>query len=99
PEGGESTPILAAVGPLQFDVAEHRLRHEFGAPVKLAPAPWTTARRTDEESASVLATMSGVTVAARDSGELLALFESPYWLARLQSDHPELVLERLIGEG
>ncbi len=99
PEGGESAPILAAVGPLQFDVAEHRLRHEFGAPVELAPAPWTTARRTDEDSAAVLGSMSGVTVAARDGGELLALFESPYWLARLQSDHPELVLERLIGEG
>ena len=51
PEGGESAPILAAVGPLQFDVAEHRLRHEFGAPVELAPAPWTTARLTDPASA------------------------------------------------
>ena len=99
PESGESAPILAAVGPLQFDVAEHRLRHEFGAPVELAPAPWTAARRTDEASAAALGAMSGVTVAARDNGELLALFESPYWLARLQSDHPELVLERLIGEG
>ena len=99
PEGGESAPILAAVGPLQFDVAEHRLRHEFGAPVEFAPAPWTAARRTDEASAAALGAMSGVTVAARDDGELLALFESPYWLARLQSDHPELTLERLIGEG
>ena len=100
PEGGESAPILAAVGPLQFDVAEHRLRHEFGAPVELAPAPWTTARRTDKASAEVLGTMSGVAVAERaEGGELLALFESPYWLARLQADHPELTLERLIGEG
>ena len=99
PEGGESAPILAAVGPLQFDVAEHRLRHEFGAHVELAPAPWTTARHTDEASAAALGTMSGVTVAARDGGELLALFESPYWLARLQADHPELTLKRLIGEG
>ena len=100
PEGTESAPILAAVGPLQFDVAEHRLRHEFGAPVELAPAPWTTARRTDEASAEVLGTMSGVAVAERaEGGELLALFESPYWLARLQADHPGLTLERLIGEG
>ena len=100
PEGGESAPILAAVGPLQFDVAEHRLRHEFGAPVELAPAPWTTARRTDKASAAVLGTMSGVAVAERaEGGELLALFESPYWLARLQADHPELTLERLVGEG
>jgi len=81
-------------------VAEHRLRHECGAPVELAPAPWTTARRTDNASAAVLGTMSGVAVAERaEGGELLALFESPYWLARLQADHPELVLERLIGEG
>ena len=99
PEGSESAPILAAVGPLQFDVAEHRLRHEFGAPVELAPAPWTTARLTDKASAAVLGTMSGVTIAERADADLLALFESPYWLARLQSDHPELVLERLVGEG
>ncbi|MCY4176285.1 MAG: peptide chain release factor 3 [Acidimicrobiaceae bacterium] len=99
PEGGESSPILAAVGPLQFEVAEHRLRHEFGAPVELAPAPWTAARRTDEASADALRAMSGVTVTARDDGDLLALFESPYWLARLESDHPDLTLDRLIGEG
>ena len=100
PEGGESAPILAAVGPLQFDVAEHRLRHEFGAPVELAPAPWTTARLTDRDSALTLGTMSGVAIVERAEGsELLALFESPYWLARLQSDHPELTLQRLIGEG
>ena len=100
PEGGESAPILAAVGPLQFDVAEHRLRHEFGAPVELAPAPWTTARLTDQASAATLRNMSGVAVAERaEGGELLALFESPYWLARLESDHPELTLHRLIGEG
>ncbi len=100
PEDSESAPILAAVGPLQFDVAEHRLRHEFGAPVQLASVPWTTARRTDKASAAVLGTMSGVTIAERaEGGDLLALFESPYWLARLQSDHPELVLERLVGEG
>ena len=99
PESGESSPILAAVGPLQFDVAEHRLRHEFGAPVQFAPAPWTAARRTDKGSAAALGAMSGVVVAERVDGELLALFESPYWLARLQSDYPELTLERLIGEG
>jgi len=99
-QGGESAPILAAVGPLQFDVAEHRLRNEFGAPVELVSAPWTAARRTDEASAAVLGAMSGVAVVERvDGGELLALFESPYWLARLKADHPELTLERLIGEG
>ena len=65
-----------------------------------AAAPWTTARRTDAASAGLLGNMSGVTIVERaDGAELLALFESPYWLARLQADHPELTLQRLIGEG
>ena len=35
---GDQAPVLAAVGPLQFDVVLHRLEHEFGAQVRaLAP--------------------------------------------------------------
>ncbi len=99
PGRGESEPILAAVGPLQFDVAEHRLRNEFGAPVRVETASWTTARQTDEASATTLEKMSGVAVAQRLDGELLALFESPYWLARVADEHPELTLNRMVGEG
>ena len=40
-------PVLAAVGPMQFDVAVHRLENEFGAPVELSPNSYTVARRTD----------------------------------------------------
>ena len=29
----------------------------------------------------------------------LALFESPYWLARVEADQPELRLDRLVAEG
>ena len=54
---------------------------------------------TDEVSAEVLRGMTGVTVAARRDGELLALFESPYWLQRLETDQPDLVLDKLIAEG
>jgi cyclopropane-fatty-acyl-phospholipid synthase len=41
----------------------------------------------------------GVRVLARSDGTLLALFESTMWLQRLEGDHPELVLERLVAEG
>ncbi len=99
PDVGDRAPILAAVGPLQFEVAQHRLENEFGAPVELNACIWTTARITDQESADALRGMSGVTVAARSDGELLALFESPYWLQRLEADQPELKLQRLIAEG
>jgi len=96
---GDQAPILAAVGPLQFEVVQYRLENEFGAPVELNACAWTTARITDAESAEALRGMSGVTVAARSDGELLALFESPYWLQRLEVDHPELTLDKLIAEG
>jgi peptide chain release factor 3 len=96
---GDQAPTLAAVGPMQFEVAVHRLEHEFGAPVRLSPTAYRIARRTDAASAPVLRSMSGVTVLSRSDGALLALFESPYWLARLESDKPELVLERLVAEG
>ena len=32
---GDQAPVFAAVGPMQFEVAEHRMEHEFGAPISL----------------------------------------------------------------
>jgi peptide chain release factor 3 len=43
PMSGEP-PVLGAVGALQFDVAAHRLRHEYGAEVRLFPVPLAVAR-------------------------------------------------------
>ncbi len=97
PDLGDQAPVLAAVGPMQFDVAVHRLTNEFGAPVELNPASWSVARRTDALSAAVLRPMRGVDVYARADGTLLALFESRYWLDRLAADQPDLTLEPLVA--
>ncbi|NLD78091.1 MAG: peptide chain release factor 3 [Acidimicrobiales bacterium] len=94
---GDSAPVLAAVGPMQFDVAVHRLETEFGAPVELSPTSYSVARRTDEASAPKLRSMRGVDVLSRSDGTLMALFESQYWLDRLMADQPELVLEALVA--
>jgi peptide chain release factor 3 len=96
---GDQAPMLAAVGPMQFEVAVHRLENEFGAPVELSPTGYTVARRTDAASASALRSMRGVTVMARADGSLLALFESPYWLQRVENEQPELTLMKLVAEG
>jgi peptide chain release factor 3 len=96
---GDQEPVLAAVGPMQFDVAMWRLEHEFNAPTNLSHTSYSVCRRTDEASAATLRAMRGVTVLSRSDGVLLALFESPYWLDRLAADHPELTLERLLAEG
>ena len=38
------TPLLAAVGPLQFEVVQFRLENEYGAASRLEAAPWTVVR-------------------------------------------------------
>jgi peptide chain release factor 3 len=96
---GDQAPVLAAVGPMQLEVAVWRLQHEFGAPTELSPTRYTIARRTDEASEDKLRSMPGVGVLARAGGTLYALFESPYWLARVESEHPDLTLDRLVAEG
>ena len=37
-------PLLAAVGPLQFEVVQYRLESEYGAASHLESAPWTVVR-------------------------------------------------------
>jgi peptide chain release factor 3 len=96
---GDQAPVLAAVGPMQLEVASWRLEHEFGAVTDLSPTPYTIARRTDEASAAALRAMPAVRVLARSDGMLYALFESPYWLARVEADNPDLTLDRLVAEG
>ncbi len=99
PDFGEQAPMLAAVGQMQFEVAAHRLEHEFGAAAELLPTSYKVARLTDEASAPALRAMSGVRVLERSDGSLLALFESPFWLARVEADQPEIRLDRLVAEG
>lgn len=39
-----ASPLLAAVGPLQFDVLQYRLQSEYGVDTRLEPAPWKVIR-------------------------------------------------------
>jgi peptide chain release factor 3 len=94
--GDDPTPILAAVGAMQFEVLTHRMAREFGAAVELSGPHERTVRRTDPSTANELAGLGGVEVLRRRDGVLLAVFESPYWLARLAADHPDWTLEQIV---
>jgi peptide chain release factor 3 len=95
---GDQAPVLAAVGPMQFEVAEHRMAGEFSAPVRLDRLEYTMARLTDREWGKVLDRESGVEVLERSSdGALLALFAGNWRLQRVLRDHPEVVLEPLVA--
>jgi peptide chain release factor 3 len=89
-------PVLAGVGPLQFEVAVDRLQREFGATVALDPTPWNVARRTDRAGAEVVRANSHADVLVRSDGTELALFTSEFMLDRFARAHPEVLLERML---
>lgn len=93
---GDQAPILAAVGPMQLDVAKARLEGEFGAPTTIDPPRQLVVRETDAEGAGRLARM-GVEILERRSGERVALFRSDYHVDSVQRDHPDLTLVRLLA--
>ncbi len=96
PTRGDQAPILAAVGPLQFEVALHRLENEFGAPVELSPSRYKFARQTDEASAKILREIRDVDVLEKEDGSLFAVFDSNYVLNHTRENHPELVLREIL---
>ena len=94
---GDQAPVLAAVGPMQFEVAQHRMANEMGAPVTLDRLTYSLARRTSKEWVAELDRQSGVEVLLRGDGEWLALFADPWRLGRTQRDLPDAVLEPLVA--
>jgi peptide chain release factor 3 len=95
-QSGDVSPVLAAVGVMQFEVFAHRLENEFGAMVELSPTAYTVARRTDTATAEKLKSIGAVRVMSADDGSLFALFESIYRLQRLQNENPDWCLERIV---
>jgi peptide chain release factor 3 len=93
---GDQAPVLAAVGPLQFEVVTDRLENEFRAPVDLQPLGYSIARRTDADGAAVLASQSDVEVLRRRAdGALLAVFSTKWRLETVRRKFPDLTLDPL----
>ena len=97
PDWGEASPVLAAVGQLQFDVFANRLDVEFNAPIELSGSPYQAIRLTDDDSAKLLREKPGVRILQRTDGALVALFENKYALQRIETNEPELTLEQIIA--
>jgi peptide chain release factor 3 len=95
PEYGHQEPVLAGVGQLQFEVAEHRMAKEFGCAISLMSAPWTLARRVAAADATVLRDARRVQLVENRHGDLLALFESEHVLRWVREDHPGIELGEL----
>ncbi|MDK6258841.1 peptide chain release factor 3 [Corynebacterium frankenforstense] len=95
---GEAAPVMAAVGPMQFEVMQARMENEYNVETVTDPIPYSVARRTDAESVEGLNRQRGVECFTRTDGELIALFGDKWKLAFIEREHPEFTLEPLVAD-
>ncbi len=87
-------PVLAAVGPLQFEVTKYRLQSEYNVRTELTGLPYTLAMRVGGDPA-VLAGAAWPSNArlVRDWNDRpVALFESDWSMRLAQEWNPKLIL-------
>ncbi len=94
---GEQAPVFAAVGPMQFEVASHRMATEIGAPIALEPLPYQVARIVDPEDAEFMNRQISAEVLTRTDGVMLVLFSTPWRLEGFQRDNPDITLRSLVA--
>jgi len=95
---GDANPVMAAVGPMQFEVVTARMKAEFNVEVIVDNLPYSIARRTDAESADELNRQRGVEVFQRTDGELLALFGDKWRLQYISKEMDHLTIEPLVAD-
>ncbi|WP_024794540.1 peptide chain release factor 3 [Tomitella biformata] len=94
---GDASPVLAAVGPMQFEVITARMQGEFNVETTLDNLGYSVARATDAESTDELNRQRGVEVFTRTDGAILALFSDKWRLQYIEKEFPKLTLEPLVA--
>jgi len=91
--------LLAAVGPLQFEVVQYRMKSEYGADSRLETAPWTLLRwvepHPDLRDRSAIVMASGVSFGADKFDNPIALFPNDWTLRYFQEKNPQLKFREL----
>jgi peptide chain release factor 3 len=91
--------LLAAVGPLQFEVVQWRLKSEYGAESRLVMTPWTILRWIEPHPSlrnpSGLVVASGVSFGSDKLEQPVALFPNDWTLRYFVEKNPELKLREL----
>jgi peptide chain release factor 3 len=80
PDIGTETLIIGAVGVLQFEVLEHRLKHEYGVDLRLQQLPFKYARWvvSEVEDLKTLNLTSSTLIAEDTEGRPMLLFENDW---------------------
>lgn len=100
--GPTGVTLLAAVGPLQFEVVQYRLQAEYGAESHLEAAPWQFLRwiapHPALENPSRLITASGVAWGTDADDRPVILFPNDWTMRYFVEKNPDLKLLELPGD-
>ncbi len=93
------TTLLAAVGPLQFEVVQFRLQAEYNAESRLTPTPWTLLKWLEPhpllKDPSRLIVASGVSFGTDKFEQPVALFPNDWTMRYFLEKNPGLKLHDL----
>jgi peptide chain release factor 3 len=93
---GQRVPILAAVGPLQFEVVQYRLEAEYGAPSRLESAPWEMLKWTRHgmtvAQIDAIKLPTGCRVAEDSALQPVILFPTSWTLDYFRKQNPDIDL-------
>lgn len=91
--------LLAAVGPLQFEVVQYRLQSEYGAESRLEQTPWTLLKWVEPhpalKSPSSLVVASGVSFGTDKFDQPIVLFPNEWTMRYFLEKNPEMKLHDL----
>lgn len=90
-------PILAAVGQLQFEVVQFRLRNEYGVETLLELLPYTVARWVDGgwEALNKVGRLFNTVTVKDNWGRPVLLFRNEWNCQQVEGDHPDLKLSKV----
>jgi peptide chain release factor 3 len=92
----QQVPILAAVGPLQFEVFQYRLENEYGAEARIEQTDWKFVRWVHPSVDRALLTPgvlpTGAVLADDSRGQTVILFPGDWALSHFTEKHPSIVL-------
>ncbi len=92
----QKTPLLGAVGPLQFEVVQYRLESEYGAESRLEQTNWKVLRwlspMIDESELERIVLPAGAAIAFDSSERNVVLLTSEWSLNYFKEKYPKLAL-------
>jgi peptide chain release factor 3 len=95
----QRVPILAAVGPLQFEVVQYRLESEYGAESRIEPTDWKILRWLDpslkQEDLNENILPTGATFVQNAERQLAILFTGEWGLNYFIEKNPAIKLAEM----